>query len=251
MLSGEAYRTVAEVAADSGCWATFVLISHQPIPEQVARLEQVFLAAARKNDDKEAKKYVGFICRALDDGQFVPLLKEERGRRALSDDWRAVEQAGARAQQARAQKMMELYPQLPSHGTGDARELLAEDESRPIKINVPVLLETRRAMLTEVAAWWRLTKDEEEAARLFQFLQSRELRFEPEKKMFREVIYKATDASFPPQRLVEALLALAPNGDLNARAERRLKSRLGRSTGARPDPRDRLGAEQRFEPSCA
>lgn len=220
MPSEEKYRTVAEVAADSGCWDTFVSVAHKPVEEQVAWLEEVFFAAARRHDDKAAARYVAFICHALDDAQLKPLFTDDQHGRISGGP--VVSEAQQRAQQARVEKMMELYLKLPTHKEGKAREIIAEDESRLVDVDGPTLIETRRAMLTEVAARWKLTKDEEEAARLFRFLQSRELHFEPEKKMFREVLYKATDASFPSTRLVQALLALGPYDDLGSGDRREL-----------------------------
>jgi len=205
----EEYENVLDVVKRGGNWALYTMLTGIHVLNRAERIKEVFRTACNENDDKSALQYFSWFLKAVDDENLLYLVSEDGDSKGLpySDE---VKKAKLNAQATKTRMTMELYNELPTYGVGQAREFIAEDETKLVNVDIPVLLKTKRAMLTEVAEWWGTTKNEKEADKILDFLCQVPTPFEEEEKMRLDVIRKATHLNFPVPRLTRQFLSLAP-----------------------------------------
>lgn len=208
MYSDE-YIRVTEAIADSKDWALHTLLKDLKPIDQIKKIKEVFLAACKKRDDKFALQYFKWLLNAVDDAKLIPFLEKERNDEVLPYT-EEVKKAKTDARINRAKIARELYNKLPSSSKGTAQQFIAQDETIPVDVDIPTLLKTKRAILTEIAEWWGETEDEKEADEIFDFLNDIPTQFDEEVKIKLDVIRKATRSEFPVPRLTRQLLLLQP-----------------------------------------
>lgn len=188
------YRTVCDVLYQAGQWAVHSVIFKALAPERVTFLHDMFWEACTHHDDKKAAEYWQWLMHAIGDVELHPLAQNGSGHLLISPDSKEVAEAGRRVQQKRAEMAMGLFPNLPVSQTVRKEE-------------VATLLDTKKAMLVETGMWWRQTGDEEEAARLFQFLAGVKCKFDSDKEVRNAAIREVTNVSFPSLRLARMLVS--------------------------------------------
>ncbi|OGC45216.1 hypothetical protein A2V49_01250 [candidate division WWE3 bacterium RBG_19FT_COMBO_34_6] len=151
-------------------------------PEQrVEKFKKAFLMAVKNFDDDRAEKYLECIFILISD------IHQNNENEIITN---------------KAKVAIELYKTLPLHGTGEGREQYSQNESISVSVDTPVFKKTRQVLINEIAWSWKITKDENEADRLFDELISLPSEYESEIKDRLQIIRKITDGSFPLERLI-------------------------------------------------
>lgn len=197
----ETYQIVLDVVREKGEFSAYHTLNLLSPEKQIPEIEAMFLDAVEAHADESALRYLDWLRHALEDKECIPFAKEgKNGGMVVEAYSREVAEAKKRAQKALSHHFMPLYERLP--------QFRARNDSS----KAPTLLETRKAMLTAIADWWRETDDAEETLTFFEFLFSIETRFKEETSIILDVIRAATNERFSPHRLELCLLKLQSNG---------------------------------------
>jgi len=198
-MSTEAYQTVLDVVIEEGGFGDYHTLRSLSPEKQILQIEAIFLHAVEAHADEFALRYLDWLRHAFEDKECISLTEEgKNGGMVIESYSKEVIEAKKRAQKACSHHFMPLYERLPQFRVGGHRE----------PIEFPTLLETRKAMLTAIADWWRETDDAEETLTFFEFLFSIETRFKEEVSIILDVIRAATNEKFSPHRLELCLLRL-------------------------------------------
>lgn len=237
------YETLDKLVEKGRFWAICREFKYIKLEMHAKYLEDILRICIEEHDDEQIAQYFLWIMKALADNEFVPLLEQTKDMIFLPST-EEVYAAMVRARTARTAKAMELYPLLPEVKTEKVHQKYDDD---PYTVGKPTLLETKKTILTEITRWWRETKDEEEADRLFDFLISVEgkmnkgiLTREEDKKIIHEAIRAATDHGFSPNRLVRCFLKIVPPGTPEHKTHSREIARMLAVAWARNSELDRL-----------
>lgn len=201
-MNTEKYETAIDLAKKYGFWGLPQTAMDSNLDHITPYMvERVFIAASEAFDDESASKLFTVLMRALDDNKLIPFTEKKGDHRVIfhSSRRKEIEEARLRARSMRVLKAMELFKKLP-------------DDSDIGRIAVP---ETKKAILKEIAFWWRDTEDEEEADKIRDFLKDVFSCFPLQSlkdNFLNEVIKKATDKEFPTERLMRHFVCLVPSG---------------------------------------
>ena len=197
-MNTEVYKTVLDAIREEGEFGAYHTLKPLSPENQIPQIEAMFLDAVEAHADESALRYLNWLRHAFDDRECILLAREgKNGGMVVESYSREVAEAKERAQKARSYYFMPLYEKLPQ---SRARNKESSE--------FPTLLETRKAMLTAIADWWRETDDAEETLTFFEFLVSIKTRFKEEDSIILDVVRAATNESFSPHRLELCLLRL-------------------------------------------
>ncbi len=198
------HKDVLAHIAEATDWTTLTVAQAAPLMERAGVLENVFFTCAHARDDKASARLFQWIMQAITDAEIVPLLEATNRRgifnvpRNLGD---GLGKARDHAASVRAEQATALYHLLPTFEVRPVSWLVTENEYAHGKEKFPTLLETCRAMLTEVSSRCFTTADKAESDTLFAFLLALAPDFSKEREVRLETIRKATDDSVEPERL--------------------------------------------------
>ena len=197
------------MAEEMGEWALCVLLKKLSPHQRAQKLEEIFLKAAERQDDKAALAYFSLSIENFHDIE-IASLREEKGDEKPMFSQAEVEIANLSAEKASTLKTMELYGKLAGFRMGKNWKVICEAKSQQATRKEFTLLETKKAMLAKVASRWYDTKDEEEADYCFQFLYGAiELaKLHEEDELLQKTIRETTSKGFPLNRLVRHILLL-------------------------------------------
>ncbi|MDD5251060.1 MAG: hypothetical protein PHT12_00325 [Patescibacteria group bacterium] len=217
------YKPLRAMLETSGDWSTLASIADIAGREREQEILVRLRMAAHHHDDVQALRFLDALFLAITDTALLGIVDSKMFVPFGEPGTRAIDEAAS----ARAKAAVELWTELPIGQPGTAREFVAQDETKPVSINFPSLLQTKAALLIEIGRRCRQTQDEAEADRLFAFLADRNFRFDPEHQMFEAVARVTTDQSFPPARLARYyLLVAAKKGSQQSRERTILSSAL-------------------------
>jgi hypothetical protein len=183
----EQYMTVLQLAKDAKDWPLVSLLQGTEAKEWCTVLGSIFERACENRDDQSAVRYFGMWMHATDDALLEPFTKPAKDGCVIEGSWKEIVEAQAAAISNRAESAERAWYKMPHVGD-------------------PILLETREAILTEIAYQWRGTLDEEEADKLFDFLTCAAPMHKEEYKILIGVLRKITNPSFSPERLTRHFL---------------------------------------------
>lgn len=193
------YDTLLEVVKKSGNWVVYASIIQEQDKDGgknivVNVLGPALDAAIKHHDDKAARELIAWIFQAIDDAVLAPFFEEKHGMTFLVSP---SEEARKRAQEAKAAKAIALWGRMPAY-----KEVKEYNGIRwPSPQKVVTMLDTKKAILTEIARWWRETDNGTEANQMFDFLISLKPNTAAEIKIIHDVIREATDKGFSVKRL--------------------------------------------------
>lgn len=201
------YKSVMRIVDAEKDWPLRTWLEAFPPKEWLGRLVEIFKACCTGQNDKEAKWYFGLIMQIIEDDLLSPYIKKVKGGEILEGDWIEIRKARNKAKSARAEWAKELWRGLPTKQQMLAYVQHDMGDHRLESIDAAALLETREAILSEIAQCWRVTESEVEADQLFAFLvEETASAFEEERKVVIAVFRKVTDMTFPVTRLTRNLL---------------------------------------------
>jgi hypothetical protein len=177
--------------------------------EILPALKHIFFEAVVKGNDKSTNRFFSLMMQMTEDLELKSVI-DENG--CLKKDHYQEEE---NAKKRRAETTVELFGLIPGFQS-DEKEIsivltLGDGQKfeQPTKIlHCPNFLETKKAMLEEIAWRWKTTEDEEEADNLFAFLVSvfTKIKYQEERGIFELIVKKSTDYSFSVKRLLRHFL---------------------------------------------
>ncbi|MDP3957187.1 MAG: hypothetical protein Q8Q10_01660 [bacterium] len=185
-------------------WSALGVIRDKTPAERTVFVVETFKLACISHDDEYALQWFGFLLQAIQ-------AEEDVQEKPTETDWQVKQKAKKdseiRVILAQANSARTLYAELPRFRAGTGREWVDQDETRPVPMDFPTLLKTKRAMLNVIAKGWSGAPTDEVADEFFKFLLQveRTARFSDEKKLVGEVVREITDSTFPVARIVYTL----------------------------------------------
>jgi hypothetical protein len=202
------YRTVVDMAEDLKQWPILTLLLYVGTPEKRAEvLEATFLRAIDHKDDEAARILYALLRKNFVDAVAVSATRERDGEESLTRD--EAEAIVANANRFCTLKTMELYAKISGiRKLVDGEYCRVENWSNP---KDPALLETKKAMLEQIASRWKDTSDDEEADKCFEFLFTafQFTSHHKEDENFNGLMRAATPEWFSTNRLERSLLLLS------------------------------------------
>ncbi len=210
-MSDEVYLTLVDLLTMEKDWTIHKIISGSTSEKsQRVQLEDLFLYVADHHDDEKAIKYWRYLKHCLHDIELLQFTKNDEHPKTVHSSivlpsTAETREAESRAQANCAEKAIGLWKKIPRSKVGKLWTGTSGKEY--VNENFPTLLETKKALLIEIANRWRDTKNEQEADELFEFFIFLKLQH-GENKLLIDAIRKATDSHFPVKRLSRCLAHL-------------------------------------------
>ena len=184
------YKNVSDVVYEMGDMTLYYHLRSFTPEKRLEDLERILLLFLGDHKDKESATILNFLVKAVDDVEVTPLLLFDDGGKYYDNEDEEVKKVFKNARKNRVSKMMEIFQELLGLGS----------QLHHMKV--------KEMIYKEVVSWWRMTKDEEEANKAFEFLLevNSKLDLHEEIVLLHKIIRDETDAGFPLDRLITCVV---------------------------------------------
>jgi hypothetical protein len=223
------YQSLDAVLRQRNQWAIVKAIEKLDPNQQCDHLRELFAIHAKVGDDEGAFAVFQLVMLAITDEELLRYTTGDIETRRVEltrygHNNQAIDEAEYRAAIKRAETATLLFEQMPTYRR--EREYVRDtngDDGQYLNLKHPTLSVTRKAIITEIAAGWKIARDEKTADEFFKFIldaaeASTKLRLDrsdkKEASIFQDVLREATTKGFSTHRLAHAIATFgAENSD--------------------------------------